>query len=371
MSTKEFNPQRLTIARQKRGLTKLKLADAVKVTTRSITAYETGEFPPSDKTIEDLASFLNFPIGFFWANDLACPQGDGASFRSMTSATAAQRNSALASGALAIDLAEWIDYRFSLPKYDLAELRDYSPEEAAYEVRIQWGLGERPISNTIHLLEAHGVRVFSLAENCRQIDAFSFWRENTPFIFLNTMKSAERSRFDAMHELGHLVLHRHGGPEGRIAEKEADSFASAMLMPRADVLAHAQRYPTLQQLIEKKKRWVVALAALNHRLHALGLTSDWQYRTLCIQIAENGYRVNEPEPTQRETSQLFQKVFAALKEDGISRADVARQLEIPAEDFDALVFGLVLVGLDGGKLPTRKSASAPTLRVVPGKPKRK
>lgn len=369
MSSREFNPQRLSIARQKRGLTKLKLAEAVKVTTRSITAYETGEFPPSEETIAGLAATLKFPRDFFYANDLVYPQGDGASFRSMTSATAAQRNSALASGALAIDLAEWIDQRFSLPKCNLLDLRDYSPEDAAFEVRILWKLGERPISNTVHLLEAHGVRVFSLAENCRQIDAFSFWRENAPFIFLNTMKSAERSRFDAMHELGHLVLHRHGGPGGRTAEQEADAFAAAMLLPRADVLAHAPRYPSLHQLIEKKKRWTVAVSALNHRLHSLGLTSEWHYRTLCIQISESGYRVNEPEPAQRETSQLFQKVFATLKEDGISRVDVARQLQIPTEDLDALIFGLVLVGLGGGNLPGRKAPSAPMLRVVPSKSK--
>ena len=370
MNAKEFNPQRLSIARQKRGLTKIKLAEAVKVTSRSITAYETGEFAPTEETVAEIATALKFPSEFFYANDLVGPPEDGVSFRSMTSATAAQRNSALASGALAMDLAKWIDFRFSLPKCNLTDLRDYSPEDAAFELRIHWGLGERPISNTIHLLESYGVRVFSLAENCRQIDAFSFWKEDTPFIFLNTIKTAERSRFDAMHELGHLVLHRHGGPGGRAAEQEADSFAAAMLMPRADVLAQAPRYPTLHQLIEKKKRWTVAVSALNHRLHSLGLTTEWHYRTLCIQISESGYRVNEPEPAQRETSQLFQKVFATLKEDGISRMDVARQLQIPAEDLDALIFGLVLVGLEGGNLAGRKSSSVSKLRIVPSKPKK-
>jgi len=41
------------------------------------------------------------------------------------------------------------------------------------------------------------------------------------------MKIAERSRFDAAHELGHLILHRHTGSAHPRAESEADAFASA------------------------------------------------------------------------------------------------------------------------------------------------
>jgi hypothetical protein len=41
-------------------------------------------------------------------------------------------------------------------------------------VRSEWRLGERPISDMIHLLKAHGVKVFSLVEECRELDAFRF-----------------------------------------------------------------------------------------------------------------------------------------------------------------------------------------------------
>lgn len=79
--------------------------------------------------------------------------------------------------------------------------------------------------------------MFSLVEETRSVDAFSVWRSNKPYIFLNTVKTAEHSRFDAAHELGHLVLHKHGGPGGRAAEDEANRFASSFLMPSADVRA--------------------------------------------------------------------------------------------------------------------------------------
>jgi hypothetical protein len=86
-----------------------------------------------------------------------------------------------------------------------------SPDTAALYLRQNWGLGERPIPNMLKLLEAKGVRVFSLAENTKAVDAFSVWRNGLPYVFLNIAKSAERSRFDASHELGHLVMHKHGG----------------------------------------------------------------------------------------------------------------------------------------------------------------
>lgn len=78
--------------------------------------------------------------------------------------------------------------------------------------------------------------MFSLAENTKNVDAFSCWRNDIPYVFLNTFKSAERSRLDASHELAHLILHKHGGPQqGRDAEVEANNFASSFLMPKADV----------------------------------------------------------------------------------------------------------------------------------------
>jgi len=280
--------------------------------------------------------------------------------------TASQRDAALAAGALAMEIAKWIEQQFVVPECKLFDLRGYTPEAAAETLRAKWGLGETPIKNVIHLLEAHGVRVFSLAEECRNIDAFSFWRSSTPFIFLNTLKSAERSRFDALHELGHLVLHRSGGPAGREAEQEADAFAAAMLMPRASVLAAAPRVTTLPLLIKLKRRWNASLAAVVHRLHALRLLTDWQYRTLCVQVAQSGYRLREPNSCPRETSLLLRKAFVMARQEGMTRQVVADQLCISAPDLDALIFGLVLVGIDGGVPPSaaRSSSSKPDLRLI-------
>ncbi|MDX8469792.1 XRE family transcriptional regulator [Mesorhizobium sp. VK25A] len=365
MSTIEiFNSSRLTWARRRRGLTKTKLAVSLGVDLRSVSAYETGEFAPEADKLTRIARVLRFPENFFFGDDLEEPAFDTASFRSMSKMTASQRDTALGSGAIALLLNEWIEGRFDLPHADVPDLgRDGSPEGAAEAVRRAWGLGELPIKNMVHLLEAKGVRVYSLAIDAVEVDAFSMWRQDRPFVFLNTLKSAEHGRFDAAHELGHLVLHRHAAPNGQEAEQDANSFASAFLMPAASVRAHAPRFPTIDNLIRLKKIWGVSLAAITYRLHKLGLLTDWHYRKLYIEIASRGYRKTEPAGGPREVSQILQKVFAALREDGIGKHDIACALNVHAEDVDELVFGLALTGLNGsGRPPTPKRR--PELTVV-------
>lgn len=364
--TAVFTPQRLTVARQKHGLTKGKLAEMLGVTARSITYWESGEVIPSEENIAALAEALKFPVSFFSQPECDQPQVHGVSFRALKSITAAQRDAALASGALAMEVAAWIEASFVLPEPDVPDYRNYPPDSAAAALRLYWGLGERPIPNCIHLLESKGVRVFSLVEMCRQLDAYSFWRGDVPFVFLNTIKSSEKSRFDAMHELGHLVLHRfHGITRSRETEQEADAFASAMLMPASDVIARAPRTPTLPHIIEAKKRWNVSAAAFAYRMHSLKLISDWHYRTLCIQMSERGYRTNEPQSGPRETSQVLKKVFALSREDGVTRAAVAGALHLNVADLDSLIFGLVMTGIGGGRSGEATSPSqAPALRLV-------
>lgn len=385
-----FNSTRFALARKRRGLTKRALAKEVGVTDRSITAYESGNTVPEKSTIEKIAVALNFPIDFFFADDIEELSADVASFRALTKMTASQRDVALSAGGIALLLNRWIEDKFDLPSPNFPEDfrastdlpgrlikgpkstdgdyyprsgQENNPEAAAEALRRYWDLGELPIKNMIALLESKGVRVFSLAVDAREVDAFSMWYGNTPFVFLNTKKTAERCRFDAAHELGHLVMHRHGAPQGQEAEREANAFASAFLMPRRSVLANAPRSVTLKSLVSHKKYWNVSAAALNYRLHALKLTSDWTYRTLCIDLANFG-RDKEPEPSPFESSQVLKKIFTSLREDGISKNDVARELLVKPEELDELTFGLMLSALNGSTQPQATGRSKANLRLV-------
>jgi Zn-dependent peptidase ImmA (M78 family)/DNA-binding XRE family transcriptional regulator len=335
-----FNPKRLTLARRRRRLTKILLAEAINVTPHTILRYESGDVLPPDDNIGRLARALSFPLEFFFDPDIDELSEETASFRSLSAMTAKERDAALAAASFAFLFSDWVEQKFYLPESDLIHLGVDEPEAAARSLRQKWLLGEKPIKNMVHLLEAKGVRVFSLSENTKTVDAFSAWRGIKPYIFLNTEKTSEHSRFDAAHELGHLILHKHGGPKGRKAEEDADRFAASFLMPSSDVKAILPRVTALNQIIQAKKRWGVSVAALNYRLHKLGITSDWQYRTFCIQLTQHGFREKEPYGIKREQSIAWRKVFTELWKERVTRKDVARSLNLPFEEVSNLLYGL-------------------------------
>lgn len=336
-----FAPTRLTVARRRRRFTKKDLAEAVGVTPHAILRYEISENVPTQDVVNRIAKIIAFPSEFFFQSEIEGPNEAAASFRSMSAMSAKERDAALAAGAISFLLADWVEQQFDLPKPDLLDLSSDTPGVAARSLRERWGLGEQPIKNMVHLLESKGVRVFSMAENTVTVDAFSVWREYTPYIFLNLMKTAEHSQFDAAHELGHLVLHRHGGPKGRLAEEQANTFASSFMMPAADVHSKLPRVHTLNQIIEAKSCWGVSVMALIHRLHRLQIMSPWQYRMFCIDATERGYRTAEPLGIPREKSLVWHKVLTALWNEKITKEDIARAIYIPVEEIENLLFGLV------------------------------
>lgn len=351
-------------------MTKRRLAELAQVTDRAITSFESGEYAPDTRTLERIAEALEFPESFFFASTIEEIPDHITSFRSMSRMTASQRHAAEAAGALALALHDWISERFRLPVTNIPRVGpEVDPEMAAGIVRAEWGLGNGPIPNMIHLLEVNGVRVFSLAEDYKEVDAFSFYRSKTPFIFLNTYKSGEHSRFDAAHELGHLVLHvdhRAEPPSGKEAEKEAHAFAAAFLMPRDSLLASAPRIATISTLIPHKRKWRVSLAALVYRLHEIGALTKWQYRTLAVELSKLGYRTNEKHKIQPETSQVIAKVFSSLRKSGVAKDQVAEALHLYPKDLDALVFRLAMLPVTGDANRDIVRSSSPSLRVHEG-----
>lgn len=349
-----FNPTRLKIARKRRGLTLKALSSAIEVSSKTLSDYENGRRDPTDKMISKISEQLNFPESFFELDDMAKLDQTAVSFRSLARMPASVRDSALSAGQIALELNSWLEKKFRLPEADLPDLRDCEPETAAHTNRNEWSLGERPIKNMIHMLEAKGVRIFSLSEDTDDMDAFSFWMGKQPFIFLNTRKTVERGRFDVAHELGHLVLHKHGTPLGKEAESQANRFASAFLMPQGSVIAYAPRYPTLNSIIKLKSIWSVAASALVRRLKDLNLLTEWYYKNLVIELSKKGYLKNEPNPMpRRETSKLLSVIFQTLREEGITKNEIARELSLTTQDINSLIFNLTMTVINGGSQTTK------------------
>jgi|SRR5690625_1316745 len=343
-----YNPQRLRFARQRRRLTIKALAEAAHLDSKTISAYEnqsSGQLP-TDSSMTKIALALNYPLHFFQKDDTPILLDDAVSFRAATKLSQKNKHAAIRAGELAKEFNQWLEDNFTLPANQVPALEptEYNDAMTAAEIlRQHWQLGERSIHNMVHLLESKGVRVFSLAENCLAVDAFSFWEDDTPYILLNRMKSPERSRFDAAHELGHLVMHKFSQNKGPEAERQANEFASAFLMPEASIKSILKPAPSMQQLIRQKQNWKVSLAALVRRSKELGFSTDWHYRQLSIQLAKQGYRTQEPQGLEEhETSLILHKVINALRSHGITQAQILEKLGWPIDELKSLTFGMGL-----------------------------
>lgn len=342
-----LTPSRLALARTRRGLTATELARKVGVSPRSIGDYERGRRQPGEATVAALAAALGFPTAFLSAPE-AAELAEGAVVFA-TAAPAARRAAAIGAARLAVEFGGWLTRAFALPATDVPTWEHPDPETAAGMVRARWAVGTGPAPNVVHLLEAHGVRVFSLPTDCAEVGTFSFWHAGTPYVLLDPTTSPERGRFEAARELGRLVL-----PSG-----DANAFASAFLLPRAGVLASVPAAPVTEQVIGHGKRWHVSALALTYRLRDLGLLTTRQYGAVCAELSRR-----EPGGmARREDSQLLTKVFRALRDRGVTPHQVAQQLLFDVEELNSLVFGLVFTALPGAAAGRRRSRAE--LSLVP------
>jgi Zn-dependent peptidase ImmA (M78 family) len=359
-----FNPKRLAVARKRHGWTLTKLSEETGLSTKSLSTYENGHQEPAEPTVALLADKLGVTERFLFGDDLEEIPLGSVSFRALSKMTARTRDKGLNSALIAFMLDEWVQKRFTMPAPDLPTLTGRDPQIAAYELRVRWGLGEQPITNMVHLLESHGVRVYSLPPASTDLDAFCLYWHSQPFVFLGTDKSGERSRFDAAHELGHLVIHGEDRrPHGQEAEQEANRFAAEFLMPPAAVLAQGLRNATMDTILVAKKQWNVAAMAMAHRANELGLMTEWGYRSLCVDLSRRGYRRIEPDGIARESSLLWTKVLRQLRESGIGLGDIADDLGLVPTEVQAHMFGLTPTLISGGG-QLGAGGRAPTLSLV-------
>ncbi|MHB8892838.1 MAG: XRE family transcriptional regulator, partial [Candidatus Limnocylindrales bacterium] len=205
-----FDGGRLTQARQLAGLLKAELGREVGLSAAAVGQFESGAAKPTAATLARLAIYLQVPPVFFAAGRARVTvTEDQVHFRSLRSTSNRDRTKARAQVEILAQVVETLERRVRLPRVDLPVLpTDSAPEEAARAVRLEWDLGSRPIKDLVGMLERRGVIVSRLAAVTDEVDAFSCWVSGRPYILLAANKdAADRSRFDAAHELAHLLLH--------------------------------------------------------------------------------------------------------------------------------------------------------------------
>lgn len=353
--TPGFQANRLTEARESRGLTQLALGELATRTSSTISRWENDLQSPEPDALEALASVLNLPVSFFLK---PVPEHGDAPifFRSMASSTQSLRRRARArlrwGQDIALTLQEWVD----LPDIDVPvlnaadyrDIRDADIESMANECRKRWGIGFGPISDVLLVLENAGICVIKEEVGSAQMDGLSSWSAMDGRAYMLIAKDKDtcvRSRMDAAHELGHLVLHRHLKEKNlteigafKEIERQAFAFAGAFLLP-AETFAAEVWSPSLNAFLALKERWRVSIGAMIMRCASLGMMDTEYGQRLWKHYSARGWRKKEPldDDLMPEAPRLLARSVKLLIEEGVrSRRDLLDEFRLSAADVESL-----------------------------------
>ena len=354
--TPGFRGERLAQARDARGLTQVALARLIRRSSSSISRWEGGEQSPEPQALAALATELEAPVAFFLR-----PLRDGGPapmfFRSMASTTQSLRRRTRArlrwAQEIALSLQEWVD----LPEVDVPllegisdyrEIRDQDIEAMANECRAVWVLGGGPITDVLLVMENAGIMVVKEEVGSVKMDGLSNWSaaDSRPYVLIARDKdTCVRSRMDAAHELGHLVLHRgleekvlNSSADFREIERQAFDFAGAFLMP-AESFAAEVWTPSLNAFMALKERWKTSIAAMIKRCSGLHMLSEEYERRLWKHYSSRGWRKSEPldEKLEAENPRLLSRSVQLLVDERVrDRRSLLTDFRLQGPDIEAL-----------------------------------
>lgn len=334
IGVKNFIKERLIQAKNARGLSSVGLSELVGISTSSISLYEKGKQNPTQGTVENIAKALNVPVGFFFKEiDVEKPRN--LFYRSMAASTKSSRVISEAKFEWTLEAVEYLLNYFDFPAANLPDLEmpnDFRKldskqiETLASQLREYWTLGVGPISNMVRTLEANGVLVWRTKFEAETQDAFSELRTPHPFVVLSSDKENYfRSRFNAAHELGHLILHRrvdratlNKSSDFKQIENQAHHFAGAFLTPATSYYRDLWAI-SIDAFRALKPRWNVSIAMQIMRAKQLGLINESEEKRLWINLGRRKWRNSEPldDSTEPEKPQLIKQSFKMLIEEGV------------------------------------------------------
>lgn len=341
----KFLGYKLKAAMQFRGMGISDLARKVGLSKQLLSLYANDDNTPPYENVNKLAQALDFPYEFFVIEDRCTTITDNTYFRSQASASKKSRKSQRIKLEYVAKIYEillnYLDFpAIDIPKVDSANIDSSSMdsddifgaiENIADEVRKQWNLGRTPIKDFQFLLEKHGFIVTGFGLNYNKIDAFSqrirIYKGTYLYIIALALgqKSLQRLRFDMAHELGHVLLHPWEEETDALSkaefnerERQANMFASALLLPKDSFEADVSAYPTSLEYYQfLKKKWNVSIQAMLYRARQLNIITANQFQYLMRQISKNGWRLREPGDipgTMNET--IFQGAIDMLFQEG-------------------------------------------------------
>ncbi|WJF89741.1 XRE family transcriptional regulator [Paraburkholderia bonniea] len=334
-------------------MTQTALATMVGRSSGTVSKWEKGDQVPEADALERLSERLAMPSSWFLTRppvygDRVCFYRSTASVTKEAQTIAHIRLKWL--NEISVILQGWIDWpSVNIPrlgKNDHLKISDSDIEQAAQACRIEWKLGLGPISDVTLVLENAGAICVREELGFTRMDGASQWfdTDGRPYVFLAADKAnGVRSRFDAAHELGHLVLHRDIDglefskryPE---LERQAHLFAGAFLMPAESFAAELVR-PSLDTFITLKSRWKVSVGAMIMRCKQLNIIDDDYATRLWKNYSARGWRKSEPldDRIDFEPVRLLPRAINLLLSDGgLTKEGLLASIGLGASDCERL-----------------------------------
>ncbi|MEJ7787750.1 MAG: XRE family transcriptional regulator [Solirubrobacteraceae bacterium] len=313
------NNRLLRLAREARGWTQKRLAEGSGIAQGSVSKYEKGLQTPSPPQLESIAHALDYPIDFFLQTE-ARPTTVLYRTRVLRSAklegqVRARLNLArLVLGRLLDDLNVEAVSHFPEPDHSYD-----NPQQAAASLRTAWGIVPGPVDSVSELIEYAGGVVARVDLGTDQAIAAYLHPLGDPirWFFVNSrVRAGDRIRFSLAHELGHAVLHETALiPDSREAERHANQFAGAFLMPAADLLAELpRRRLALEDLLVLKRLFGVSMQAIAMTAHSAGAISQDELTRLYRELSYRGWRTAEPGHVELEQPTVVRDAIAVHRE---------------------------------------------------------
>jgi Zn-dependent peptidase ImmA (M78 family)/transcriptional regulator with XRE-family HTH domain len=338
----------LRMARELRGYNQVELAREVgSVTPASLSQFENGHARPAAPTLRRLSVALRVPLAFFAtpARPFSTKAVNGF-FRSLRSTAPRDRHRALAYVQLAYELTLELEKFVKLPEVNLP--RTNLPKRsatrndiasAASKVREAWSIPPGPVDDLVLTLERHGIVTTRFHVGVDDVDAFSVAFPGRPIIVLGADKGhRDRSRFDAAHELGHLVMHSPDQAGSKAIESEADQFAAEFLMPEDDIKNELPSRADWPVLIKLKAKWHVSIASLIVRARTLDLMDEQAYGQAWKALSARGWRKREPgDLGPPENPILLQRALQVATETGVNLDALVQRAGLPEDDIRTIL----------------------------------
>jgi Zn-dependent peptidase ImmA (M78 family)/transcriptional regulator with XRE-family HTH domain len=362
-TTSGFVGHRLVEARLARGMSATDLAGLVGVSAVSISKYENGHQMPKLEVFHRLAGALAMPRPYF-LRPVSFVDEKPVFWRGRLSVPAVKRDRAAIRLEWMKEIVDYVAQYFDFPELDLPSCSNVEPDDIttddlraiASEIRSHWGVRSGPMPDVLEKLEASGVLVSRITIGAEKLDAFSQWsdRFGIPFVVLSRDKaSAVRQRFDALHELSHIILHKNISLK-RLndkafytrVERQADQLAGFLLLPERE-FADELFAPSLDGFVTLKERWGASVGAMIMRCRAMDILSEDAARSMWINYNRRGWRDGEPldSTLEKEAPYMLRRSFEKLLEAKVqTAADILSALPIPAAEIEEIA------DLDAGTL---------------------